>query len=495
MRGSLRLRHAVNCPARSGGKTKDARSCRCAPVVQGRVGNVQRQLGYLELGWRVADLVTFERQLADLRDQILTGRTPKPTRIVTLDEFVGPWFEKIAAQVEVSRMSPLTFNQYEGVWRRHLRPTFGRLPIGAINQPLITRYMRAKLAEGLSESTVKNSLVPLCGMLTDAVTEGLIPSNPLRAPKRARHRGGGRHDILDLQVKRPPPKYLETSEALRLLDAVPGEHLDMVLLALTTGFRRNELLGLQWEWIDFGTQRIDLRGQLYWKRLGDTRNREPVIVKCKYESEREVPLYRGVAQLLGPRRQATGFVFVHPRTGEPWRDTQAAHQFLGKAYERADLRRAGRMWHQLRHTYASTLAAGGVKRHEVEQLMGHRAAGTTSIYTHLFREAYEDVERVLEDVYGAWLRGRERPMPPRDAKNSTPRRRARPDAPSAVLMGHLDAGGHERRPAASEAAKRGETCPAGPQLPQNLAVQYCAHSEPRKVDPTSLPRRSRDRER
>lgn len=190
-------------------------------------------------------------------------------------------------------MSPLTFNQYEGVRRRHLRPHFGRLPLGAIDQPLITRYMRAKLAEGLSESTVKNSLVPLCGMLTDAVTDGLIPSNPLRTPKRARHRGGGRHDMLDLQVKRPPPKYLETSEALRLLSAVPEDHLDMVLLALTTGFRRNELLGLQWEWVDFGTQRIDLRGQLYWRRVGETRQREPVIVsvstipsaKCRSTAE------------------------------------------------------------------------------------------------------------------------------------------------------------------------------------------------------------------
>jgi hypothetical protein len=45
MRGSLRLRHAMTCPARGAGKTKDARSCRCSPVVQGRVGNVQRRLG------------------------------------------------------------------------------------------------------------------------------------------------------------------------------------------------------------------------------------------------------------------------------------------------------------------------------------------------------------------------------------------------------------------------------------------------------------------
>ena len=86
---------------------------------------------------------------------------------------------------------------------------------------------------------------------------------------------------------------------------------------------------------------------------------------------------------------------------------------LGADYEQTDLRREGRIWHQLRHTYASTLAAGGVKRHEVEQLMGHRAVGTTSIYTHLFRQAYHDVERVLNDVYDAWLSERERPIGPR----------------------------------------------------------------------------------
>jgi len=163
-------------------------------------------------------------------------------------------------------MSPNTFNKYEGDWRRHLRPAFGRLPLGATDQARLVSYMNEKLKAGLSESTVKNSLVPLCGILTDAVSEGHIPTNPLRSPKRARHRGGGRHDVLDLQVKRKTPKHLEISEALRLLDAVSDHHRDMILLALTTGFRRNEILGLQWEWIDFGAMGIDLGGQLYWRR-------------------------------------------------------------------------------------------------------------------------------------------------------------------------------------------------------------------------------------
>jgi dihydroxyacetone kinase len=45
------------------------------------------------------------------------------------------------------------------------------------------------------------------------------------------------------------------------------------------------------------------------------------------------------------------------------------------------------------------LAAGGVRRHELEQLMGHVTPGTTGIYTHLFRESYETVHEALERVY------------------------------------------------------------------------------------------------
>jgi integrase len=402
MRGSLRIRHAQDCAAGDPGCTKDPRLCTCSPLVVGRIGSIARSFGNLPRGWRTTDLIEHERRLVELRDQVLSGRTPPPSRVVTLEEFVIPWFDKLATQVEMGRMSPLTFNKYEGDWRRHLRPAFGRLPLGAIDQARLVSYMNEKLKAGLSESTVKNSLVPLCGILTDAVSEGHIPTNPLRSPKRARHRGGGRHDVLDLQVKRTPPKHLEISEALRLLDAVPEQHRDMILLALTTGFRRNEILGLQWEWIDFGAMRIDLRGQLYWRRVeGTRRDREPSIVHCKYDSEREVPLYSYTASLLARRRQATGFVFLDPETGRPWRESRPADVFLRPAYEASGLRRHGQMWHTLRHTYASVLAAGGVRRHEVEQLMGHKTVGTTGLYTHLFREAYADVERALDAVYGA----------------------------------------------------------------------------------------------
>jgi integrase len=391
--------------------------------VQGRVGSISRNLGRLTIGWRTADLIEFERALADVRLLVVEGRTPPVRRIVTLREFAGPWFERIARQVEVGRMSPYTYNNYEGRWRNHLEPHLGSLPLPAIDHACIAKYMAERQATGLKENSVKDHLIVLCGMLTDAMGEGLIERNPLRTPRRARHRGGGRHDAIDLQPKRKPPRFLEPAEARALLAATPEQYVDLVLCALTTGFRRCEMLGLRWEWIAFRSRRIDLRGQLYWKFTGNGREREAVLRPCKYDSEREVPLWDGLASVLAPRQRSSGWVFLDPTTGEPWEYSRPAAFFLRQAYEDAGLRRPGVMWHALRHTYASVLAAGGVRRHELEKLMGHASQGTTGIYTHLFRESYETVHAALDAVYGK--RERQRLVGLRSARDAVDGTRSR----------------------------------------------------------------------
>jgi predicted RNase H-like HicB family nuclease len=162
----------------------------------------------------------------------------------------------------------------------------------------------------------------------------------------------------------------------------------MVLAAFTTGCRRGELIGLRWENIRWADRRIELRGRLQGREY----------VGCKYGSEREVVRYSRLAQLLGRRRQAEGYVFLDPH-GMPWTREGPARTFLEEAYVTAGLRRPQQMWHALRHTYASVLAAGGVRREVVEQLMGHARTGTTSIYTHLFKNAFDGVEEALDGVF------------------------------------------------------------------------------------------------
>ena len=71
-----------------------------------------------------------------------------------------------------------------------------------------------------------------------------------------------------LPVKRGVPRHLENYEARSLLAATAPLYRDMVLAALTTGFRRGELLGLKWEDVNFGTSRIRLQRQLQSRREG-----------------------------------------------------------------------------------------------------------------------------------------------------------------------------------------------------------------------------------
>jgi integrase len=163
----------------------------------------------------------------------------------------------------------------------------------------------------------------------------------------------------------------------------------MVLAGLTTGFRRGELLGVGWEDIRWADRRIDLRGQLQGRER----------VGCKNGSEREVVMCSRLAAELGKRRQAEGFVFLDPK-GRPWANQGPERAFLRDAYEAAGLRRPGQMWHVLRHTYASVLAGAGVRREVVERLMGHAGKGTTSLYTHLFRDAFDGVEEALDAAFG-----------------------------------------------------------------------------------------------
>jgi integrase len=427
MRGSLRLRHSRGCPANADGKHRDSRACRCSPAVEVRFSSlgIDRKVGYLTRGWRAEDLAEFERERLDMRQQILAGQPVRPKRVLTLNDYAVGWFEQLHAAVTLGQLSPLTYNQYEGDWRRWLGPRFGKLPLGAIDVAAANAYIADRLEGGAAESTAKNSLTCLSGMLTDAAAEGLIAANPLRSPRRGRH--GSRRIGVDLKVHRKPPKHLELDEALALLAVTPDEYVAMPLAAMTHGLRRNELLGVHFEWIDWGSRTLDLRGQLQWVRGRPRTGWE--IRDCKFKSNRLLPLYSGFAALVGRRRQAEGLVFTPlGGDGRPWGETKPAQVFLTDAYEAAGLRRPGVLWHSLRHTYASLLGAGGIKQHEIELLMGHKVAGTTGLYLHVMRETFDNVETILDQAFGAALRARfdSESQPSRDGSaDSGPTARAR----------------------------------------------------------------------
>lgn len=236
----------------------------------------------------------------------------------------------------------------------------GRYALHTITPDLIAKH-RLELAEGLtpkgtqrSKSTVNRYLSTLSSILSYGVKEcGWLLDNPcLRVTKFQESKGRNR-------VASP-------EECARILEECKqsrNEHLHIiVLLAITTGMRQGEILGLTWDCIDFDQETITLK---------DTKNGRP----------RTVSLVGDTLQLLRvhylQRNRHLPFVFpAKKRFGQI---------SIRKAWDEA-LKRAGvesLHFHDLRHTFATYAAEAGASNLELATAMGHQTLQMLQRYTHM----------------------------------------------------------------------------------------------------------------
>jgi integrase len=153
----------------------------------------------------------------------------------------------------------------------------------------------------------------------------------------------------------------ELSELLKASRRSPWERLFLlVLLALTTGARRGELIGCRWETVNFKTRTI---------HLGVTKNGEQRLLTLTQEAVEELMKYR----------KSTGYVFPLPRQpNSSFRNFDCYWKQALKEARVNDFR-----FHDLRHTCASILAMNGASLLEVKQVLGHKSITMTQRYAHL----------------------------------------------------------------------------------------------------------------
>ncbi len=268
------------------------------------------------------------------------------------------------------QLAPQTQIHHRVVFRR-VRARCGDLPLTAIT-PAWLRQWRDELMPGHTLGTVRQYLATFSGALSWAVEDGWLVENPMR------------------KVRRPPEplgrvRFLNEDERQRLLCACQQSanaylHF-IVVLAISTGCRRNELCRLRW-------QNVDLeRGML---RLATTKNKRP----------RAVPV-TGWALALLRAHAAT------PRAGVDWLFPRADGQrpvLIEQAWRTAR-RRAGLVdfrFHDLRHSCATELALNGATLLEIAEVLGHKKMDMTRRYAHLTdSHVREVVDRMTRTVFGA----------------------------------------------------------------------------------------------
>lgn len=218
----------------------------------------------------------------------------------------------------------------------------------------------------ISPATVNRYLAVLSHALGVAVKEwGWLDDNPMRKVR-----------------KRPEPKgrvrFLDDDERGRLLEACkagPSWLEPVVTLALATGMRQGEILGLRWPDVDLDRKRLVLH---------DTKNGERRAVHLGGASLDVLKRWSKV------RRLDTDRVFP---------ETAGFHHRWWEALERAGL--DDFRFHDLRHTAASYLAMNGATLSELAAVLGHKTLAMVKRYAHLSESHVAGVvDRMNDKVFG-----------------------------------------------------------------------------------------------
>jgi integrase len=275
----------------------------------------------------------------------------------------------------------------------HVCPALGRTKLKYLAPAQVQALYRRKLDEGLAPKSVKYIHTTLHRALKQAVRWGLVPRNVAAAvdPPRAR-----------------PPEVapLSPAEARTLLEAARGDRLEaLYVLAVTTGMRQGELLGLGWADADLEADVVRVRRTLTLARGG------PRLAEPKTRgSRRQVRLTAGAVEALGRHRERQGA--ERAAAGDNWNDnglvftttigTPIRRVKLHRESWKPLLRRAGVRdvrFHDLRHTCATLLLTKGVHPKIVSEMLGHSSVAITlDIYSHVIPGLQEAAVGAMEGV-------------------------------------------------------------------------------------------------
>lgn len=314
-------------------------------------------------------------------------------RRTTLNEFLNEWQKALEADV-----SELTFERYIYDLDRFVRNTIGRMPLTKIRYSDVQNLYSDLVAKGTGPTSVQTLHAILSKAFNHAVRRRKISVNPAQ---------GCKVPGLRRRVKRRPPKPMNVEQARPFLDASGlTEWAALFELALVTGLRPGEYLGLPWSAIDWERGRVSVfQSAIYPQRgPGAAYIGEP---KTK-AGRRSIPLESSTLDLLHEHKiEQNGDIvragsnwnrdldLVFPAAnGEIWCVQSFRRYAFGDVQEKAGLR--GFTPYSLWHTHATLLLLAGENPKIVAERMGHSTVTQTlDTYSHVLPTMQESATKKI----------------------------------------------------------------------------------------------------
>ena len=329
-------------------------------------------------------------KLRQLQQQLAKG-LPVIDERVTVGRFLGEWL-----RVVEPRVRPTTSTYYRYLAERQLIPQLGAIRLAKLSPTDVSRMMAQVQQDGLSPRTASHCRAVLRAALADAEKWGQVARNVAK--------------LADAPHLAPPqPVVLSPEQVQAVLDACTDPSLRrLALVAITTGLRQGEQLGLRWEAIDFERRSLTVRMEL--QRIEGTYQ---LVEPKSATSRRVVALPDAALTALSAERQAQveaqlaagrrwhqpipGLVFT-TGSGEPRNGSSLTHLFQD-ALQKAGLPKL--TWHGLRAAHGALMLAAGADISVVSRKLGHSSVALTSrhyggVADALQRDAADRLGRLLD---------------------------------------------------------------------------------------------------
>lgn len=343
-----------------------------------------------------------ERAFHRLQEEENCRPRPAAEQVRTTVNVAG---ESLRRQRELEGARKSYLQGLESMHRVHISDAFGELPLSNMTTAHVESLAGSMMRRGLAPKTVRNVIAFLHSIFEHAMSKGWCTENPVRRAARPKRRRAG--------DAAPDLQFLSVVELEAVIRAIPDEVVHrppaptrrgrsgpappppadvlgpvlrvLILAAAMTGVRQSELLGLRWKDVDWTAQRLRVRNA--W-----VRGEHSEEGKSDLSTRRSVPIADRLARELDRWSRRTPYtapedlVFAHPRSGKPLDRTKVTRRF------KQACRDAGVTpirFHDLRHTFATRLAASGTPLRTIQEFLGHADAKTTQIYSHYAPSARE----------------------------------------------------------------------------------------------------------
>ena len=317
-----------------------------------------------------------KEMLREIEEQISRGLHMPDKKIPTFRKVAENWLEYKKPMLRAS-----TWSVYEGHTRIHFTD-FDDWKINRITVSMVESWISQRQQEKMPIGTIRKILVSMGQIFKYAARHQYITYNPFQDAERPK----ARREKFAIRVLRP-------AEINKFLGAVKDQkYRTLFLLAVMSGARQGEILGLKWADIDWENSQVSIQRTFNKRAWYDVKTET---------SRRKIDIGPSVLAELKRWKLACppnrlNLVFPN-RSGQPINYSNMINRYYQPALQAAKLGHV--RFHDLRHTYASLLIEQGENIKYIQSQLGHSSPTVTlNVYAHLMKDTNQEAACRLENT-------------------------------------------------------------------------------------------------